>query len=362
MRVKVAIPEQHVSKPVLDAALESVTRLNEQMLANDEVPSFERALRYGVKWRPEPPGDEHFDSAERVIRRKAGDCDDLAPYHAASLRHSGEDPGATAVVRRSGPKRWHAIVQRSDGSFDDPSLRAGMKPGVAPMPPGVMGAVLPMMLAPGRSEVGAYLLRPQIALREHYGQHQARADLPWQWREHLMLDKPSPSDIAMTALHTAPLASTALTGAIDDVCRLAAVCGAASDQHVDRLCCIADACEGVPYNELIQIYGYEHASAAHAVVGSFFKKLGRGIGKIAKGAVKIAVPMAASFVPGGSAILRAGKSILPGRRRAPPAAASRHLSPAGTPSQPGHGPAASPPPVPFAAVDTQGRTTIVHFH
>jgi hypothetical protein len=359
MRVKVAIPEKHVSKPVLDAALESVTRLNEQMLATGEIPSFERGLRYGVKWRPEPPGDEHFDSADRVMRRKMGDCDDLAPWQAASLRHSGEDPGAEAVVRRSGPKRWHAVVQRSDGSIDDPSLRAGMGPGVAPMPPGVMGAVLPMMLAPGRSEVGAYLLRPQIAMREHYGQVQARADLPWNWRQHVLRDPPSSTDIAMTALHTAPVASTALTGAIQDVCILGATCGEGivDPDHIDRLCAIADACEGASFDDLCGIYGEQHARAAQAVVGSFFGKLGKLAKGAAKGIARTALPMAASFVPGGSAALRAGKGLLRGSPHRPPVRAAQQVSPPAA--------ARDAPPSPFAAVEPDGSgrgTTIVHFH
>lgn len=355
MRVKVAIPEHQVTAPVLDAALESVTRLNEQLLESGEVPTFERALRTtGVQWRPEPPGDEHFDSADRVMKRRAGDCDDLSPWHAASLRHTGEDPGATAVVRRSGPKRWHAVVQRSDGSIDDPSLRAGMGPGVAAMPPGVMGAVLPMMLAPGRSEVGgvgAYILRPQLALRRHYGQVQARADLPWYWREHVMKDKPSSADIAMTTLHRAPVASTALTGAIEDVVTLGTVCGAASEADINKLCAIADACEGFSHADLVAIYGADVADAASAVVGSLFGKLG----KFAKSVARRAVPMAASFVPGGSAALKIAKGVLPrGRRHSHPGAA-----PAGPPS-------ASPPgAAPGGGAEPGGLargTTIVHFH
>ena len=126
MRVNVAIPEAHVDAPVLNAALESVTRLNEEMLAQGEVPTFTDGLKEGIKWKPEPPGDEHFDHAATVLRRKWGDCDDLAPWQAASLRHTGEDPEARAIVRRSGPKRWHAIVRRGDGSIDDPSKAAGM--------------------------------------------------------------------------------------------------------------------------------------------------------------------------------------------------------------------------------------------
>lgn len=309
MRLKIAIPERHVTAPVLDAALEATTRLNQQMLLQGEIPSFERGLRYGVRWRPEPPGDEHFDSGEKVLQRRAGDCDDLAPWHAASLRASGEDPGARAVVKRSGPKRWHAVVQRSDGTIDDPSKRAGMAHGVEPMHPsqmhGVCGAWLPTLLPPAQSAVvGAYIVRPQIALREQHGQVQARADLPWHWREHMRGDKPTPHNFAMTALHTAPVAQTALAGAIDDVVKLAHANNAARPDHIDRLCAIADACEGVSHHELCRRYGDEHAEAAAQVVGSFFGKLGRGLGKLAKRAV--------SFVPGIGPIASTAMDMIPG--------------------------------------------------
>lgn len=292
MRIQVAVPEAHVDAPVLNAALESVTRLNESMLERGEIPSLERGLRYGVRWRPEPPGDEHFDSADKVLARKWGDCDDLAPWQAASLRHSGEDPGAKAIVKKSGPKRWHAVVQRSDGTIDDPSSRAGMAAGVAP---GVFGASVPLMVGPSNVG-GAYIVRPQIAIRPVRGAMQARADLPWHWREHLE-DQPSASQWSMTALHTAPVASTALVGALTDVCRLAQAAGFADPDHIDRLCAIADACEGASFGELAEVYGHDHAEAAAAVVGSFFGKIAKGLGKVAK----IATPLASkalNFVPG----------------------------------------------------------------
>jgi len=332
MRLKIAIPEPHVSKPVLDAGLEAVTRLNEQMISSGEVPTFDRALRYGIQWRPEPPGDEHFDSARTVIKRRAGDCDDLAPYLAGSLRVTGEDPGATAVVRQSGPKRWHAVVLRSDGTIDDPSLRAGMAAGIPAMTPEMMavqGAVLPWMLEPQSSVVGAYIVRPQIALRPVYGQHQARADLPWNWAAHLEHDAPSPMNMAMTALHTAPVAATALAGAITDLCHLATAQGEGGydPAHVDRLCAIADACEGMSYRDLAALYGPENAEAASAVVGSFFGKIARGLGKVARGAISFVPgvgPIAASALDAGSHLLHHGhhaappESLAPGALPTPP--------------------------------------------
>ena len=72
-------------------------------------------------------GEESFDNAQEVWRRGWGDCDDLAPYHAASLRVTGVDPGAAAKVIRTGPNTWHALVQRSNGDMDDPSAWAGCR-------------------------------------------------------------------------------------------------------------------------------------------------------------------------------------------------------------------------------------------
>lgn len=288
MRINVAIPEAHVDAPVLDAALEAVTRLNESMLERNEIPTFEKALQYGIKWKPEPPGDEHFDHGHEVMKRKWGDCDDLAPLHAASLRHTGVDPEARAIVYQSGPKRWHAVVQRSDGTIDDPSRRAGMGKEVS----GVMGAWLPPMIEAPRGVSGAYIVRPQIAMRPMRGWIQARADLPWHWRDHLE-DPATPSDYAMTTLHTAPIASTALTGAILGAVELGEAAGISTDDHIDRLCALADAINGALWDELAGTYGEENANAAAAVVGSFWK----GLAKAAHAAMPFA-SKAVQFVPG----------------------------------------------------------------
>lgn len=128
MRIRLGVPHDanHDEKEaILNAALESVTLADEAQLRRG-LPTAREAIARGVRWKPEPPGDEHFDLAGTVLRRGYGDCDDLAPYHAASLRSSGEDPEAYAFVRRSGPNRWHAVVRRSDGSVEDPSRAAGM--------------------------------------------------------------------------------------------------------------------------------------------------------------------------------------------------------------------------------------------
>jgi hypothetical protein len=206
-------------------------------------------------------------------------------------------------------------VQRSDGSIDDPSLDAGMG-----QHRGVNGAAVPIMFQDPQSVSGAYIVRPKIALRPVRGAVQARADMPWHWREHLE-DEPTPTDYAMTTLHTAPVAQTALVGALDGACELAIAGGYADPEHVDRLCCIADAVAGADYAALQEVYGDEHAQAAAAVVGSFFGSLAKGIAKGAGSVVKAASPMLkmaaplVNFVPGvgpiASMALQHGLKALP---------------------------------------------------
>lgn len=128
MRIRLGVPRdanRDEKEAILNAALESVTQADLAQLARG-APTAREGIARGVRWKPEPPGDEHFDLAGTVLKRGWGDCDDLAPWHAASLRLTGEDPEAYAFVRPSGPNRWHAVVQRSDGRVDDPSKAAGM--------------------------------------------------------------------------------------------------------------------------------------------------------------------------------------------------------------------------------------------
>lgn len=298
MRIQIAVPEAHVTKPVLDGALEAVTRLNEQMIKDGTSPTADQLIARGAIWKPEPPGQEHFDHGGLIAKRGEGDCDDWAPLKAAQLRVTGEDPGARAVVRKSGEKRWHAIVQRSDGSIDDPSIDAGML-----NPQGVHGAhVRPLPNAV--HGVGTYINTPQLALRpvaDRWGQlesWQARADLPWHWAPGN-----SPADLAMVTLHRSPVSDQAVVGALRGAIRLGCVSGNADPENLKRLSAIADACEGCDYEDLEDLYGPEHAAAASQIVSGFFGKAFKKLGKIAKGAGKFITKnpiakMATSFIPG----------------------------------------------------------------
>jgi hypothetical protein len=132
MRIRVAVPEEYVQADVINAALEAVTRLDEHMIRSGQSPTSHELVQAGARWHPEPPGDEHFDHGGTIAQRGHGDCDDWAPLHAATMRATGQDPGAAAIVIPSGPNTWHAVVQKSDGHVltgsDDISVMAGMPP------------------------------------------------------------------------------------------------------------------------------------------------------------------------------------------------------------------------------------------
>ena len=313
MRINVAVPEPNVSAPILNAALEGVTRLDHELIKEGTVPPF-RAMVDRVRWQPEPPGDEHFDHAGVVARRGWGDCDDLAPWHAASLRATGEDRGAHAVVRRSGPKRWHCVVRRSDGRIDDPSVEAGM-----PAPGrrvGIRGATQPPMASRLHDVSGAYIALPQLSLRplpDRQGQPeawQARTDLPWHWKPGR-----SPTDIAMVSLHRSPISDQAMVGSCHGAIRLAEASGFGSDEHIDRLAAIRDACDGATYDELVEEYGRQNADAAANVVGSFFGKIFKAVKHVATAPLSVAraipgVSQAVKFASG--PLGRTALSFVPG--------------------------------------------------
>lgn len=307
MRINIAIPEEHVKKPVLDGALEAVTRLNESLLEAGQTPTDEQLIAKGAIWKPEPPGQEHFDHGAIIAERGHGDCDDWAPLRAARLRVTGEDPGARAVVRKTGNKRWHATVIRSDGSEDDPSVDAGMR---SRRPIGIHGSWLPLMQRPGVHGVNGGVKTPPIALRpvlDRYGEEiigwQARTDMPWS------------GDAAMVSTHGSGSSSSAVVGALLGARDLAVVCGYGNPEELKRLSALAEACEGAPWEDLAATYGKEHADAAASIVGSFFGKALRKIGKVAKGAVKLASP-ALSLVPGGSLATAAFNAASPALKRA----------------------------------------------
>jgi hypothetical protein len=262
MRVKLGVPEELDDKErayALDAALEASTRSIVPLVRRGVVPTAAAAIkRHGVRWRPEPPGDEHFDLPQDVLARKWGDCDDLAPYHAASLRASGADPGARAFVKKSGPNRWHAVVRRTDGSVEDPSLAAGMGRGVNGHQ--VYGANAPIWkpMFPERMSVAMYPMVSGALVRVDVPD----TEFPWSW----------------SGMHFARETPSAVVGAMR-CARL--VCGDGIDPMDDlRLSAIEDLVLGADPSEVGEAiqdeWGDDVADDVMEdaiVVGSFFDKI-----------------------------------------------------------------------------------------
>ena len=104
-----------------NAALEGLTRLNVALMGATNYPPLYSA---GVRYKTEPR--EVWRHVADVLAEGWGDCEDLSAWRAAELRITGEDPGASVATYKSGARRYHAIVERSDGTIEDPSRELGM--------------------------------------------------------------------------------------------------------------------------------------------------------------------------------------------------------------------------------------------
>lgn len=114
--------------PFLEAAAEGLVLLNVAMFefAADRGVELPSLYESGVVYRREPPGREWWETALDVLgvaTQRSGDCEDLAAYRAAELRFYENEPARVCVVTT--PRgSFHAIVERGDGSYEDPSRLA----------------------------------------------------------------------------------------------------------------------------------------------------------------------------------------------------------------------------------------------
>lgn len=109
----------------LEALAEGLVRLNvwylEEFSARGaDLPPLYRS---GARYRREPVGQEWWESAADlvgVLTRGTGDCEDMSAFRTAELRFTGEDEDARVKIVRTS-RAFHAVVQRGDGSIEDPS-------------------------------------------------------------------------------------------------------------------------------------------------------------------------------------------------------------------------------------------------
>lgn len=128
MRASFDIPDR-LGAAALDAALEGLVEVGVAELSDprisgaDEWPTLYTS---GVRYNRERDSED-WNPPSNVLALGWGDCEDLAAWRTAELRVTGEDPTARAVVIRSGPRTWHAVVAREDGTrIEDPSRMLGM--------------------------------------------------------------------------------------------------------------------------------------------------------------------------------------------------------------------------------------------
>lgn len=118
--------ERVFSEGVMQRLLDLMTEVDEHWLRTH--PGGRPLYESGVRYSQEGRGDEVWQAVP-VIRDTA-DCEDLACWRAAELRVSGEDPDARAVARGKplapGRVLYHVVVQRGDGTIEDPSRKLGM--------------------------------------------------------------------------------------------------------------------------------------------------------------------------------------------------------------------------------------------
>jgi len=105
-----------------DAALEGLTEVNQVLLRHKDFPAvYDSGVKYAAR-----PYRKWLDVKD-IVGQGWADCEGLAAWRAAELRHSGDDPDARLVTYQTGPHKYHAVVMRGDGGIEDPSARLGMR-------------------------------------------------------------------------------------------------------------------------------------------------------------------------------------------------------------------------------------------
>ena len=105
--------------------MEAMVKCNELWLAtHPDTPTL-----YGseVIYAPEF-GEENWQDIPHLIENGEGDCEDLACWRIAELRHVGGIKAHPFISWRElgGGLRYHALVRHPSGDIEDPSLALGM--------------------------------------------------------------------------------------------------------------------------------------------------------------------------------------------------------------------------------------------
>ena len=122
---KLGLNRQQSEKALL-WLLESLVNINRDELRRLKLPPLYRA---GVRYIREED-TEIWKDAVHVLEDGFGDCEDLAAWRVAELRNNHKTARPYIRYRvdpQSGVYIYHVMVQRGDGSLEDPSKILGMK-------------------------------------------------------------------------------------------------------------------------------------------------------------------------------------------------------------------------------------------
>jgi hypothetical protein len=124
LHIRVDVPPY---PPMLEALAEGLVLLNVEMMRfaaehDTPIPSL---FGSGIVYRREPEGREWWESAAdmlTVVTDRSGDCEDIAAYRAAELRFLYGEDARVAIVPTHKRGGFHCLVEREDGTCEDPSL------------------------------------------------------------------------------------------------------------------------------------------------------------------------------------------------------------------------------------------------
>jgi hypothetical protein len=80
----------------------------------------------GVRYKREPPGSEVWQIPQASFASLDADCEDLCAGWRVPLLWLYGETAAMPYVRRINPRLRHILVERADGTIEDPSLILGM--------------------------------------------------------------------------------------------------------------------------------------------------------------------------------------------------------------------------------------------
>lgn len=119
MRITASLPDHGA---VVEAILEGFVQAACVIISTGVVPPFPQMT--GVKYRPEPSGEENWLLPNQVMKAGQGDCEDLSIWLAAGYRVTGQDPYARAMLVMTGDHQVHCLVELQNGQQVDPSAQA----------------------------------------------------------------------------------------------------------------------------------------------------------------------------------------------------------------------------------------------